>query len=122
MAENREYLTAAQENGTVHISEEVIEAIAALAVAEIEGVYSLGATPRADIAERLGKRGLGRSIRLAFGEESVTIACDIMLLYGYSVVEIAKAVQERVSTSVESMTGCKVLGVDVNVRGITLPK
>jgi len=120
MAENREYLTCAKENGAVHISEEVIASIVSMAVSEVDGVCGLGTN--ADSAGRNGRRNLGRSVRLNFGEETVSVACDLMLLYGYSVVNVAKAVQERVATAVESMTGCKVLGVDVNVCGITLPQ
>ena len=37
MAENREYLTRAEENGSISIAEDVVAAIAADAVAEIEG-------------------------------------------------------------------------------------
>ena len=39
MADNKDYLVQAQENGNVLISEEVVASIAALAVREIEGVY-----------------------------------------------------------------------------------
>ena len=122
MAENREYLAAAQKGGVIHISEEVIVSIAAMAVMEVEGVYGVGPNPAPDLTDRLSKRGLGKSIRLAFEEESVTIACDVTLLFGYSVIEVAKKIQEQVTTAVASMTGCKVQGVDVNVCGITLPK
>ncbi len=121
MAEDR-YLTAAQENGTVHISEEVIASIVAMAVLETDGVRGLGTEHGPGQPERLGRRGLGRHIHLSFGEESVSIACDVTLLFGYSVIETAQTIQERVTTAVESMTGCKVLGVDVNVCGIALPK
>ncbi len=120
MADNREYLSVAQENGAVHISEEVIGAIVAMAVLETEGVYGLG--PNGDSTDKLGRKSLGRSIRLAFGEESVTVACDVTLLFGYSVIDAAKSAQEHVATAIESMTGCKVLGVDVTVSAITLPK
>ena len=37
MAENREYLTRTEENGSIHISEDVVAAIAADAIGEIEG-------------------------------------------------------------------------------------
>lgn len=122
MAENREYLSAAQKGGVIHISEEVIVSIAAMAVMEVDGVYGVGTNPAPELSERLGKRGLGRSIRLAFEKENVTIACDVTLLFGYSVIEVAKNIQEQVTAAVESMTGCKVQGVDVNICGITLPK
>lgn len=122
MAENREYLSAARKGGVIHISEEVIVSIAAMAVMEAEGVYGVGANPSPEVSDRLGKRSLGRSIRLTCEEDVVTIACDVTLLFGYSVIEVAKKIQEQVTTAVASMTGCKVQGVDVNICGITLPK
>lgn len=122
MAENREYLSAAQKGGVIHISEEVIVSIAAMAVMEVDGVYGVGPNPAPERTGCPGKRGLGKSIRLSFSEESVTITCDVTLLFGYSVIEAAKAIQEQVSAAVTAMTGCKVQGVDVNVCGITLPK
>ena len=38
MAENKQYITQIQENGSVMISEEVISTIVAHAVAEVEGI------------------------------------------------------------------------------------
>lgn len=122
MAENREYLSAAEKGGAIHISEEVIVSIAAMAVMEVDGVYGIGTNPAPELPDRPGKRGLGKNIRLAIENESVTIACDVTLLFGYSVIDTAKKIQEQVSTAVASMTGCTVQGVDVNICGITLPK
>lgn len=95
MAENREYLSAAQKGGVIHISEEVIVSIAAMAVMEVEGVYGVGPNPAPDLTDRLSKRGLGKSIRLAFEEESVTIACDVTLLFGYSSSRLPKRFRSR---------------------------
>ena len=43
-----------------------------------------------------------------------------MATYGYAVVNVAKAVQENVTSAVESMTGIQVTEVNVNVCGITV--
>ena len=50
---------------------------------------------------------------------SVAIDADIVIRYGYSVVDVADSVQTAISTAVESMTGVKVTAVNVNVRGIS---
>ena len=42
---------------------------------------------------------------------------DVMVMVGNSVVEVAKAVQQNIIDSVESMTGVKVVKVNVNVNG-----
>ena len=51
MAENKQYITQVQENGNVMISEEVIEAIVAQTISEVEGVHGLDVKPGADIAD-----------------------------------------------------------------------
>ena len=44
---------------------------------------------------------------------------DIFIHYGYSVVDVADAVQAAVASAVESMTGVKVTAVNINVSGIS---
>ena len=122
MGENKDYLSTVQENGAIHISEEVIASIAALAANEVEGVCGLSANLGTDIAELLGKKNLGRGVKLSFTDDMISIECYVVALYGYSVIEIAKNVQEKVTTAVESMTGTKVKSVNVDICGITLPK
>ena len=51
-------------------------------------------------------------------DNTVSIDCSIMVAYGNSVVDVAAAVQQNVTANVESMTGVKVVGVNVNVCGI----
>jgi len=41
-----------------------------------------------------------------------------MIRYGYSVVDVAAAVQQAVTSNVESTTGVKVTEVNVNICGI----
>ena len=123
MAENKEYITCEQKDGAVHISEEVIATIAAVTVNEVEGVCGLSANLGSDIAEMLGKKSLGKGVKIAVDEnDTIELECNIVVLYGYSVVEVAKKVQDAVATAVESMTGMCVNGVNVNVCGISLPK
>ena len=43
-------------------------------------------------------------------------------LYGHSVVDVAKAVQDAVTAAVESTTGRTVKSVNVSISGITLPR
>lgn len=108
MAENKDYMTRELENGSVSINEEVINTIVVAAVKDVEGVVSL----------RSDKKG----IRVTMGEDSVELECGLVVLYGHSVVEIAKNVQNAVVNAVESMTGFRVSHVDVNVTGISMGK
>ena len=119
MAENKQYVTQMQDNGSVMISEDVIVTIVSHAVEEVEGVVSLNVKPGADIVEMIGKKGWGKGLKVTIGEEDeLTVDCNITVAYGQSVVTVAKAVQESVTGALESMAGVKIAAVNVNVCGI----
>ena len=119
MAENKQYITQTQENGTVMISEDVIAAIVEHAVADVEGVVGLNVKPGADIAELIGKKSWGRGMKISFSaDDKVSIDCNITVSYGQSVVAVAKAVQEAITNAVESMAGVAIASVNVNICGI----
>lgn len=108
MAEYKRYITQVQENGNVMISEDVVSTIVAHAAEEVEGVDAL-----------VAKKNWGKSIKIVIGEDNeLTIDCNVTIKYGQSVVAVAQAVQEAVTTAVESMTGVKVTIMNVNVCGI----
>ena len=119
MAENKQYITKVQDNGSIMISEDVVASIVAQSVQEVEGVVGLSVKPGADIADIIGKKNWGKGMRIVIAEDnSLTVDCDILIAYGNSVVTIAQNVQETVASHLESMTGVKVSAVNVNVCGI----
>ena len=120
MAENKQYITKVQDNGSIMISEDVVASIVAQSVQEVEGVVGLSVKPGADIADIIGKKNWGKGMRIVIAEDnSLTIDCDILICYGQSVVAVAQNVQETISGHLESMTGVKVSSVNVNVCGIS---
>ena len=119
MADNKQYVTQAQENGIVMISEDVIATIVAHALRDVEGVVSLNAKAGADLAEIIGKKNWGKGIKITIGEaEELYIDCDLIIAYGQSVVNVASAVQKAVATALENTTAANVEAVNVNVCGI----
>lgn len=112
MAEYKQYITQIQENGNVMISEDVIATIVEHALTEVEGVVKGG-------ADVVGKKSWGKGMRITIAEDnSLTIGCNIIVGYGESVINVAKSVQEAVTSAVESVTGVTVTDVHVNVCGI----
>ena len=70
-------------------------------------------------AEVVGKKSWGKGVRIHIAEDNtLTIGCNIIVRYGESVIQVAKAVQEAITSAVESVTGVTVQDVDVNVCGI----
>ena len=119
MAEYKQYITQIQENGNVMISEDVVATIVAHALSEVEGVGSLGVKPGVTLADFAVKKNWGKGLKIMIAEDnSLAIECGIMLYYGSSVVDVAKDVQEAVTSSVENITGAKVTSVSVNICGI----
>ena len=118
MADNKQYITQTQENGSIMISEDVIVAIVTHAVADVEGLVGLSVKPGADIVDMIGVKNWGKGIKVSLCEDSVKVDCNVQIAYGQSVVDVAKNVQETVVNAVESMTGITVSGVNVNVCGI----
>jgi uncharacterized alkaline shock family protein YloU len=112
MAEYKQYITQSQENGNVMISEDVIATIVENTLTEVEGVVKGG-------ADVVGKKSWGKGLRIAIAEDNtLTIGCNIIVGYGESVIQVAKNVQEAVTSAVESVTGVAVADVHVNVCGI----
>ena len=119
MAEYKQYITQIQENGNVMISEDVVATIVAHALAEVEGVGSLGTKPGIGVQDFDTKKHWAKSLKVLIAEDnSLSIDCHLMISYGYSVVDVAAAVQQSITSNVESMTGVKVGVVNVNVCGI----
>ena len=112
MAENKQYITQIQEGGNVMISEDVVATIVEHTLTEVDGVVKGG-------SEVIGKKSWGKGLRINIAEDnSVSIGCNVIVVYGESVVDIAKSIQDAITTAVESVTGVSVSDVHVNVCGI----
>jgi uncharacterized alkaline shock family protein YloU len=118
------YATLATDMGTTHISEAVVAKVAGMATREIPGVHSMGR----GLARRLGRmRAMAgqaettmvtQGVGVEVGEKEAAIDLDIVTWYGQSIVEISDAVRRNVIERVESMTGLKVVEVNINVDDI----
>ena len=123
MGDGKEYISRPDELGNIHISEDVLAVIAAAAATEIEGVGSLSTNLSSDIAELLGgKKNLSKGIRITMVEESVRVDVSLLIKYGYTIVDVAKEVQNAVYNAIENTSGLSVENVNVHVAGIVFDK
>ena len=119
MADNKQYVTLPQENGAVLISEDVVATIVSQTVKDVEGVYGICARYTTDIVELINRKNWRRGLRVTIAQnDKITIDCDLIICYGQSVVDVAKAAQSAVVAAVASVTGVKVVAVNVNICGI----
>lgn len=115
------YVTNQTEKGNISISEDVVTVMVTAAASEVEGVAGLTNPTSTDIAEFLGIKNAAKGVRISSENGVLTVDIVIMVKYGWGVTVVAKKVQERAASSVESMTGMKTL-VNVHVAGIAFDK
>ncbi len=114
--------------GRTTIAASVVQKIAGIAAREISGVHSMGGgVSRAfgAIRERIPGGGTGGAniagVQVEVGEKQAAVDLDIVVEYGASIVELARAVRRNVITAVERMTGLEVIEVNIAVNDIHLP-
>ncbi|MER5390567.1 Asp23/Gls24 family envelope stress response protein [Saccharopolyspora sp. NPDC002686] len=115
------------EHGKTTIAASVVQKIAGIAAREISGVYAMGGgVSRAfgAIRERIpGGSGTSSTsgVQVEVGEKQAAVDLDIVVEYGASIVDLARAVRRNVITAVERMTGLEVIEVNIAVNDIHLP-
>lgn len=97
----------------IRIANDVIAAIANKAASEVPGVFSMSG----GISDVFGKK-MSKGIKVDAGEKSTKIDVNIIVEYGTRIPDVAFEIQNRVKKAVESMTGLKVIEVNVHVQGV----
>jgi uncharacterized alkaline shock family protein YloU len=106
------------EVGSVKIADEVLSIVAGLAVSEVSGVAGMSGGIVGGITEMLGKQNFSKGVKVITTGKTVTVEIYVIVKYGFNIPDVAIAVQEKVKTSIENMTGFDVAAVDVHVEGI----
>ena len=110
---------AQTENG-IKIADDVVAVIAGVAVSEVPGVAGMSGGFAGGISEVLsGKKNLAKGIKVEVGEKETKIDVNIIVEYGTRIPDVAFEIQNRVKKAVETMTGLKVLEVNVHVQGVS---
>ncbi len=106
----------------IKIAEEVVAKIAGIAASEVKGVFGMNGGLVEGFSEIFGKKSFSKGVKVQVTEKDATIDLYIIVEYGCRIPDIAWEIQNRVKTSVENMTGLKVLEVNIHVQGVNLPK
>lgn len=106
------------QGGKIVFAEDVVATIAYLAAGEVDGVHAMIGTTMEGLSEKLGKKNYTKGVKVEVGSEEC--ACDITIVvkYGYRIQAVAQKVQEEVKNAIETMTGLKVVEVNINVNSI----
>ena len=108
--------------GSVTFAADVIATIAGLAATEVEGVAGMTGSVMSGIGEILGRKNLTKGVKVEVGKEETAIDLYMLFFYGISVIDICKKVQENVKKAIETMTGLRVVEVNVHVQGVQFEK
>ena len=112
--------TETQDTNGIQIADDVVAVIAGVAVAEVPGVAGMSGGFAGGITEVLsGKKNLAKGIKVEVGEKETRIDVNIIVEYGSRIPDVAFEIQNRVKKAVETMTGLKVVGVNVHVQGVS---
>ncbi|MCX5587508.1 Asp23/Gls24 family envelope stress response protein [Streptomyces erythrochromogenes] len=118
---------AAGDRGRTTIADGVVEKIAGLAAREVVGVHALGSglsRTFGAVRDRVpggGKAAVSRGVKAEVGEVQTALDLEIVVHYGVSIRDVARAVRENVVSAVERMTGLEVVEVNIAVSDVKLP-
>ncbi|MGH3902531.1 MAG: Asp23/Gls24 family envelope stress response protein [Pseudonocardiaceae bacterium] len=110
--------------GKTTIASSVVQKVAGIAAREISGVHALGggfSRAFGEIRERIpGSAGASQAsgVTVEVGEKQAAVDLDLIVEYGASIVDLAKAVRRNVIGAVERMTGLEVIEVNIAVNDI----
>ncbi len=123
MSEYKDITIASDDNGgKVVFAEDVVATIATLAAAEVEGVYGMSGTAFEGLGEKLGKKNYTKGIKVEVGTVECAVDMSIIVRYGFKIQEVCRNVQNAVKNAIETMTGLKVVQVNITVNSIVFAK
>ena len=112
-------ITEAGDKSEIKIADDVVSVIAGIAASEVPGVAGMSGGFAGGISEVFsGKKNLAKGIKVDVGEKETKIDVNIIVEYGVRIPDVAFEIQNRVKKAVETMTGLKVLEVNVHVQGV----
>lgn len=121
MAESRKtFNIKSDQPGEVKIADEVVAIIAGLTTTEVEGVSSMAGNITNEIVSRLGMKSLSKGIQVEVSDNEVMVDVAINIAYGYSIPDVSTKVQEKVKTTIESMTGLEVAKINVRIASVDM--
>ena len=107
------------ENGKVSFAPDVVATIANLAASEVPGVSGLGGGFADSLGDILGKKNYTQGVRVEVGKEEAAIDICVSIKYGEKIQEVCCSIQSEVKKAIETMTGLRVVEVNVYVQSVT---
>ena len=108
--------------GKIIFADDVIATIAALAAAEVQGVASMSGGVVEGLTEMLGKKNLTKGVKVEVGSEEAAVDISVNVRYGFAIQEVCQNLQNAIKNAIETMTGLRVVEVNVYVQSVVFEK
>lgn len=109
------------EIGTIQLAPEVVAVIAGLATIEVNGVAGMSGGLGGGIAELLGRKNLSKGVKVEVGEKETAVDVSVIVEYGHKIPELAASIQQNIKQAIQSMTGLRVVEVNVHIHDVQFP-
>lgn len=120
LEQNTYVLQNDEDLGTVKIADDVVASIAGIAATEVEGVVSMAGNIGNELKSKIGVKNLAKGVKVEVIGKSVKTDIALVVEYGYNIHAISQKVQEKVKSTIESMTGLKVTDVNIRIAGVNM--
>jgi uncharacterized alkaline shock family protein YloU len=104
--------------GKVEIAPEVIEVIAGIAAAEVEGIAQMRGNFATGVVEKLGKKNHGKGVKVDLTGETIKLDIYCVMKFGISIPKVAQEVQDNIREALLTMTAIDAGEVNIHVVGI----
>lgn len=120
--QNTYVLQEDEDLGTVKIADDVVAMIAGLAATEVEGVAAMAGNITNDLMSKMGVKNLAKGVKVEVLGKRVRAELALIVEYGHNIPAVSQRVQDRVKSTIESMTGLEVSDVDIRIAGVNMLK
>ncbi len=108
------------QSGTVKIADDVIASIAGIAATEVEGVAGMAGNAGTGLLSKVGIKNPTQGVKVYITGRTVRADLDIVVDSGYNIPAVSAQVQEKVKSTIESMTGLTAADVNIRVAGVNV--
>lgn len=107
-----------QDGGRIIFADDVVATIASLAAADVPGVAGMSGGVVEGFTEKLGKKSLTKGVKVEVGQEEAAIDISVLIQYGFRIRDVCLEIQKATKTAVETMTGLRVVEINVFVQAV----
>ena len=106
-------------NEGVSVAGEVMSIIAGLSATEIDGVDCVAGNFANHMLTKSSPSKLAKGVRIIGDDNNnIKIKMALNLSYGYEIPKLCEQVQEKVKSTIESMTGMNVGSIDIKIASV----